>query len=217
MTTELTLWGQSAVRLERDGRRIGFDPGKFSDEDVLADVEAVLITHLHPDHVVPERVVAAMQSGAKDVWAPEDLVPQLAEAGVPEGVLHTAVPGDAFTVAGFEVRVLGGQHALIHDDVPRPDNAAYLVDGSLLHPGDSFPALPDDVEVDTLLLPVSAPWMKISEAVEYVRAVAPRRAVPIHDAILSPEGRSVVDGMMPNLVPEGTEYLRLGRGEACGV
>lgn len=217
MTTELTLWGQSAVRLERDGRRIGFDPGKFSDEDVLADVEAVLITHLHPDHVVPERVVAAVEAGATDVWAPEDLVPQLAEAGVPEGVLHTAVPGDAFAVAGFEVRVLGGQHALIHDDVPRPDNAAYLVDGSLLHPGDSFPALPDDVEVDTLLLPVSAPWMKISEAVEYVRAVAPRRAVPIHDAILSPEGRSVVDGMMPNLVPEGTEYLRLGRGEACGV
>ena len=87
------------------------------------------------------------------------------------------------------------------------------MDGALLHPGDSFPALPDGVEVDTLLLPVSAPWMKISEAVEYVRAVAPRRAVPIHDAILSPEGRSVVDGMMPNLVPDGTEYLRCGRGD----
>ena len=55
--------------------------------------------------------------------------------------------------------------------------------------------------------------MKISEAVEYVRAVAPRRAVPIHDAILSPEGRSVVDGMLPNLVPDVTEYLRCGRGD----
>lgn len=213
MTAELTLWGQSAVRLERDGRRIGFDPGKFSDKAVLEDVEAVLLTHLHPDHVVPERVVRAVAAGAQAVWAPEDLVPQLATAGVPEDVLHTAVPGESFSAAGFEVRVLGGEHALIHEDVPRPENAAYLVDGALLHPGDSFPALPDEVEVDTLLLPVSAPWMKISEAVEYVRAVAPRLAVPIHDAILSPEGRSVVDGMMPNLVPEGTEYRRFGRGD----
>ncbi|XNZ00099.1 MBL fold metallo-hydrolase [Micrococcus luteus] len=214
MTTELTLWGQSAVRLERDGRRIGFDPGAFSDEAVLEDVEAVLITHLHPDHVVPERVVRAVAAGAQDVWAPEDQVPQLAEAGVPEDVLHTAVPGESFSAGGFEVRVLGGQHALIHEDVPRPDNAAYLVDGSLLHPGDSFPALPEGVAVDTLLLPVSAPWMRISEAVEYARALCPRTAIPIHDAILSRDGRSVVDGMLPTLVPEGTEYLRLGLGQA---
>lgn len=214
MTTELTLWGQSAVRLERDGRRIGFDPGAFSDAAVLAGVETVLITHLHPDHVVPERVAAAVAAGARAVWAPEDLVPQLAEAGVPTEVLHTAVPGDTFSAGGFEVRVLGGEHALIHEDVPRPDNAAYLVDGSLLHPGDSFPALPEGVAVDTLLLPVSAPWMRISEAVEYARALCPRTAIPIHDAILSRDGRSVVDGMLPTLVPEGTEYLRLGLGQA---
>ena len=74
------MWGQSALRLEREGRRLGMDPGTFSDEAALEDVEAVLITHLHPDHVVPERVARAVAAGAKDVWAPEDLVPQLAAA-----------------------------------------------------------------------------------------------------------------------------------------
>ena len=34
-------------------------------------------------------------------------------------------------------------------------------------------------------LPTGAPWLKLSEAVDFLRAVAPRTAVPIHEAVLS--------------------------------
>ncbi len=30
-------------------------------------------------------------------------------------------------------------------------------------------------------MPVGAPWMKLSEAVDYLRRVQPRVAVPVHD------------------------------------
>ena len=35
MSTTLTLFGHSAVRLEKAGRRLAFDPGAFSDAAVL--------------------------------------------------------------------------------------------------------------------------------------------------------------------------------------
>ncbi len=53
-----------------------------------------------------------------------------------------------------------------------------------MHPGDAL-FVPDE-PVDVLATPAAAPWMKISEAVDYLRAVAPARAVPIHQGIIEP-------------------------------
>ena len=55
-----------------------------------------------------------------------------------------------------------------------------------MHPGDAL-FVPDE-PVDVLATPAAAPWMKISEAVDYLRAVAPTRAVPIHQGDRRPGG-----------------------------
>ena len=50
-----------------------------------------------------------------------------------------AHPGDALSLGGVTVSVLGGTHAPVYGDVPDCPNLAYLLDdGALLHPGDSF-------------------------------------------------------------------------------
>ncbi|MDQ4033487.1 MAG: hypothetical protein M3332_15055 [Actinomycetota bacterium] len=36
-----------------------------------------------------------------------------------------------------------------------------------------------------LFVPTAAPWLKIGEAIDHLRAVPPRTAVPIHQAVLS--------------------------------
>jgi hypothetical protein len=58
-----------------------------------------------------------------------------------------------------------------------------------MHPGDALhvPGEP----VDVLAAPAAAPWMKISEAVDYLRAVAPTHAVPIHQGIVDPSARGI--------------------------
>ena len=91
--------------------------------------------------------------------------------------------GASIQIAGSRIDVLGGQHAVIHPDIPVIANNAYLIDGTHLHPGDSF--TPPPAPVDVLFLPTGAPWLKLSEAVDYLRAVAPRTAVPIHEAVLA--------------------------------
>jgi L-ascorbate metabolism protein UlaG (beta-lactamase superfamily) len=129
------------------------------------------------------------------------------------GDIATAVgPGEEFEAAGFRVRAYGGQHAVIHPDIPRIANLGYLVtddDTSLYHPGDSF-TVPEDRSVDTLFVPLNAPWMKLMESIDFVRAVKPGRAYALHDALLTPTGAKISDGHLARL--SGTTYAHVEPG-----
>lgn len=211
-TAEITHWGHACVRLERDGRRLVLDPGSFSDPAVLDDADAVLVTHEHVDHLDVDRLAAALRArGGLAAWAPAGVAAQLTDAGAPADRVHAVAGGETFDAAGFAVRAVGEWHAVIHPDVPRVHNVAYLVDGALLHPGDSFTPPPAGTEVDVLLVPVAGPWMKLAEAIDYVRAVRPRVAAPIHDAILSDPGRALVDRLVGGMGGAGT-YVRITAG-----
>jgi L-ascorbate metabolism protein UlaG (beta-lactamase superfamily) len=218
---EVSVWGHAGVRLERDGARLAIDPGAFTDPAILDGVAAVLVTHEHPDHVVPERLAATLEAHpGLEVWAPEPVVDALRTAGAPTGRLHAVAPGADFVAAGFAVRALGGQHAVIHPDLPVPANLAYLVEGAVLHPGDSYTPAPDGVTPDVLALPVGGPWVKLAEAVDYAVAVAPRVVVPIHDAVLSDAGKGAADRVGGGLVDrllDRAAYRRLAPDEALVV
>ncbi len=216
-TTSITAWGHAGVRLERDGQVLAMDPGTLTDPAVLDGADAVLVTHEHADHVVPEQLAAAARANdGLEVWAPAPLAARLTDAGAPGARVHAATPGDTFTAAGFAVRALGGEHAVIHPALPAPVNLAYLVDEVALHPGDSFTPAPDGVSLHALFLPISAPWMKLSEAVDYLRQTAPQVVVPIHDGILSDAGRMLTDRIVGGLA--GTvQYRRLPPGETLEV
>jgi L-ascorbate metabolism protein UlaG (beta-lactamase superfamily) len=101
----------------------------------------------------------------------------------------------------------------VYGPVPGCTNNAYLVDdGAFFHPGDSFTLPPGDVDV--LAVAIDGPWLKLAEAVDYVRAVSPRVAVPIHEGeTVDPEKYA---GMLGAFGPDGTTVRRLPRGEATG-
>jgi hypothetical protein len=107
------------------------------------------------------------------------------------------------------VRAYGGWHAMIHPDIPRVVNLGFLVNDSVYHPGDSFD-VPQGAAVETLFVPISAPWLKLAESVDFVRAVAPRHAYALHDAVLSDAGGALTDGVMSRLVQ--CDYQRLAPG-----
>src|SRR5690606_12453809 len=111
------------------------------------------------------------------------------------------------------------EHAVIHPELPRFDNSGYLLDLDgvrLYHPGDAL--TPPGEPVDILCAPASAPWMKMSEAIDFVREVAAPRNLAIHDAIYSEAGLGVVDAHMERLNgPRGLGWTRLAAREELPV
>jgi L-ascorbate metabolism protein UlaG (beta-lactamase superfamily) len=188
----LTKFGHSCVRLEKDGARLVIDPGIWAGPDVLDEANAVLITHEHVDHVDDQAVRAALAADADlRLWASETVASQFAEFGDRVRAVHA---GEAFDAAGFDVHVHGSDHALLDTAIPVVPNTGYAVDGEIFHPGDSF-TVPDE-QIPTLLLPVSAPWLKFSEIARYIRTVAPERAYWIHDALLNNKGSSLMTNLL---------------------
>ncbi|WP_190081016.1 MBL fold metallo-hydrolase [Streptomyces longisporoflavus] len=207
---KLTKKTHACVRLERDGQKLVIDPGGFTEEDAALGADAILVTHEHPDHFDEDRLRAAMENNpAAEIWTLRSVAEKISAAF--PGRVHTVGNGDTFPAAGFDVQVHGELHAVIHPDIPRITNVGYLVDGSVFHPGDAL-TVPDQ-PVETLMLPVMAPWSKISEVIDYVREVKPQRAYDVHDALLTDLARPIYDSQIGSL--GGAEHLRLTPGESA--
>ncbi|MGW6620042.1 MBL fold metallo-hydrolase [Nocardia sp. NPDC055002] len=209
----VTSFGHSALRLERDGLSLVIDPGVLAPAAAFDDVAAFLITHDHPDHVNTALVASALAADPRSrVWAPRDVADGLAAAGTSADQIDVVTDSRAFEAAGMAVEAIAGVHAEVHDTLPSPVNLAYVIDGRMLHPGDAFPALPDGIDIEVLFLPVSGPWMRFADAVDYVAALRPRVIVPIHDGDLNDVGLTLTDQMSAILPGEGV-YHRLRVGE----
>jgi L-ascorbate metabolism protein UlaG (beta-lactamase superfamily) len=206
----LTKLGHSCIRLEKDGATLVIDPGRWSEAaDALSGASAVLVTHEHPDHLDADAVREALFADSDlTLWATPAVADQFEDFG---DRVHQVRHGDALAIAGFDVHVYGQKHALIHRDIPLVENTGFMVDGSLFHPGDSF-TVPED-PVQTLLLPISAPWLDAGEMIDYFRAVAPARGYAIHDAILNDAGLALMTRMMSvAAAPSGAPVTRLEPG-----
>ncbi|GAA5144991.1 MBL fold metallo-hydrolase [Nocardioides marinquilinus] len=207
----LTKFGHACVRVEHAGVRVVLDPGGFTEREAVEGADHVLITHQHADHYDADHLRAAgatihtIEAVAAVI---REEAPDLADR------LHVVTPGDDLDV-GFAVSVVGERHAVIHPDLPRFDNSGYLLrlgDQRVYHPGDALTAPGEPV--DLLLAPVSAPWLKVGEAVDFVREVGAPRNLAIHDRVYSDVALQMVQGHMQRLVTEplGLSFERLPDG-----
>lgn len=202
---KLTNYEHACFTVEKDGQILVVDPGEFSNDFVAPEnVTAVVYTHHHADHFDPQRLA--------EIFAKNDNVLVLGPADVIDKVelenKQAAKPGENVTVGPFDLEFFGGDHATIYPTLPTSQNLGVLINNLLYYPGDSF-ATPSG-PVDTLALPVSAPWLKISETIDFLLAVKPRLVFPTHDAILSDAGKVVVDRVVTGFAANNDfSYTRL--------
>lgn len=190
-----TKFTHACARIEADGATLVIDPGAFSEAEALDGANAVLITHEHFDHLDADKLrTAAAADPDLTIWTNHAVAAQLAAHDALAGRVRTVAHGDTFTVGGLDVHVYGEKHALLHPDLEPPVNVGFHIGGVAFYPGDSF-TVPEE-PVHTLLVPTDAPWLRRVDLVRFVREVAPKAGVSMHDGLLNEVGLGLVDGQM---------------------
>lgn len=202
----LTKYEHACFTLEKDGKLLVVDPGEWTtDLKSPENVVAIVVTHEHADHFDPAALGALIAHNPDAmIYAHENITRQFGDP-----LPHAAVDaGDTVEVGPFKLEFFGGSHAVIHESLPVVANLGVMIDDSVYYPGDSFTKPNKPVKV--LALPVTAPWLKISEAIDFTADVKADLVFPTHDVIASDSGKALPDRMIPDFVKRyGGTYRRL--------
>lgn len=206
----MTYLGHSTVCLELDGRRVLTDPilrdrvgplvraTNSIGPDAWADIDLVLLSHSHWDHL---DVGSLRLLGASvPLVVPRGMGRRLLAQGFRE--VHEVVPGDTLEHGGLSIETTPAEHRGFGPPIgPTSLAVGYLVRGSrsLYFAGDTalFDAMRElDIGLDLALMPVWGwgPRARPTEhldplgAAQAVGIIRPRLAVPIHWGTLHPVG-----------------------------
>ena len=206
---QITHLGHAAVLVEVADRRILIDPGNFSTAwHDLTDLDAILVTHQHPDHVDPEQVPALIRNNPDAVVYVEPQV--LGAVDLPRGEGLGAENG--IELGGVRIDAIGGLHAIIHRDIPQIGNVGLVItaegEPTLFHPGDSLATVPQGVDV--VAVPAYGPWAALKETIDFTRLVGAGHGFPIHDGLLHERGVKLAFGRLDSMTPTTMHDLRDG-------
>jgi L-ascorbate metabolism protein UlaG (beta-lactamase superfamily) len=210
----ITHLGHASLLVEVADVRILLDPGGFSPAaQEQRDLDAVLVTHQHPDHVDVDRLPDLLRANPEAVLLTDpDSAHMFHDKGIEAGALTA---GETRSVGAATVTGVGELHALIHDEIPRIHNTGMRISApgepTVFHPGDALDAEPG--AVDVLAFPLSAPWARSRDMTGFLRRLGAAHAIPVHDALLSPVGRALYLGQAQRLGSPETHIHDLAGGQ----
>lgn len=208
----LTKFVHSCVLIEDDKSNVLVDPGIFSWNSGVVDVaklpviEAILVTHKHPDHM-GEPFVRALTNRFPDVqWvAPPDAHDDLRSFGAQ----NLTEKGTKFLSVSI------GDHAHVEPFGVQVMNLRASWRDSVTIVGDTH-----DIQEtkDVLLLPVQAPWGTTIRAVQLALELKPKYILPVHDWMWNEEWRENCYYRFENIFNETeTKFLRPVDGVAMEI
>jgi len=185
-----------------------FDPGFWTfesgevDLETIGEVNRILITHEHADHLKPEFVGWLIDRGTDvTVHANQAVADILAKSDIEVLVDN---PRD---VTSEDV-----DHATLPNGSTVP-NRSYTVGGAFTHPGDSHDPT---VTAPILGLPLMTLWGSMTASMGFAKGLSPQYVIPIHDFYMNSSGRQWVTGMAKAvLATAGIEVVPLDWNESA--
>ncbi|VVC00257.1 Beta-lactamase superfamily domain protein [uncultured archaeon] len=207
---KVTKIGHCCMLIEENDLRILTDPGLFTTkQNKLRNIDVVVITHNDIDHLSMESLKKILENNpASEVITNKSTGENLKK----EKIHFTRVEeGGKYREKGVTIEGFGKKHATMHELFPEKENTGYLIANRLFYPGDAF-TIPENRKVEILALPVAAPWLKISESIDYAMEIKPKICFPIHDSIMAKPG--MFNGMFGTaLGKRGIEFMPIENGK----
>jgi len=154
------------------------DPGSFStSQKNETGIDLILYTHEHQDHYHLDTLKEVLKNNPQAKIITNTAVGKLLiEAGIE---FNKVEGGETFDFSGINIKSFGNLHAEIYNTYGRVQNTGYMIN-NLCFPGDAFEN--PQSEVDILALPITGPWMRIKDAIDYAKMLKARVVFPVHDA-----------------------------------
>jgi L-ascorbate metabolism protein UlaG (beta-lactamase superfamily) len=208
---KLTKFGHACVFIEKDGKKLVIDPGAFTElPQDLSNVVAVVYTHSHGDHVDSGNLDLLVKAN-KDltVYAEDETMGELVGIDCNKVVIDKT---QTVSIGGYSVEVYFIDHAVIWKNSPCK-NLAVLVDDFYYYPGDTFHVI--DKHAKIAGVPVSAPWLKLTDAIQFVHDVNANKVMPTHNGLMNDVGHMVTHNVLGNFTKEsGKELVLLANKES---
>jgi L-ascorbate metabolism protein UlaG (beta-lactamase superfamily) len=209
---KVTKYDHACLVIEDQGQQLVIDPGSFVQSKLtdLKQVVGIVVTHVHQDHFDSDHLNAIFKNNPDaQLFSTQEVADEYTDHAV-----TVVTGGHEAKVGNFKLTFYGGKHAVIHPSFPQNENVGVMVNQRLYYPGDSFSA--PGVPVEVLALPVSAPWMKLAEAMDFAVAVKPKNIFPTHNALNSEIAEGLAESIVGGFVKQqGAAYKHIPVGESA--
>ncbi|MDG2496619.1 MAG: MBL fold metallo-hydrolase [Aquiluna sp.] len=206
---KITKHEHAFLEVEVNGQSLVIDPGNYSANlPPLSNVVAICLTHVHEDHSYQNHVQKLLELNPKaQLFGPPEVATKL--EGLPVQVVYH---GDHYRLQDIELDFFGYLHQEIHSSIPIVQNIGVMVNRKLYYPGDSY-TVPDS-PVEVLACPASAPWLRISDVMDFLDAIRAKIVFPTHNALLSDVGHELFNSRIKQVTEKNAgefHYLKVGR------
>lgn len=206
----ITKLAHSCLLVENNGVEVLFDPGVYSREAIeqanLTQLDYIVVTHLHPDHMDVE-TIQHLANKFPDVviLAPDDAKEELEAANVTVSDVNEF--GD--------VSLFSSPHESLDPAGKAPDEIGVHFQDLLSVPGDSH----SFSETKAILaLPIQAPWGSTLNALKLALELKPKHVIPVHDWHWNDNARQQLYDMSERVLRNaGIEFHRPETGREISI
>lgn len=210
---KITKLVHSCLVIEHENQKFLVDPGNYSwqsgivSEDHLTNVDAVIITHAHPDHLDETFAGAIKRLSPNAVWyGPGQVVEQLSAWGT-EALVESDNP---------KIKFIFSKHADLAPWFPeQPEHSSYVLFEEVLVGGDCH-TLEDRYGARIFAGAINGgPWGSVVGFMKMIESMPnrPQLVLPLHDWHWNEEARKAIYARLPDVFGSlNVEFVALENG-----
>jgi L-ascorbate metabolism protein UlaG (beta-lactamase superfamily) len=180
---KISKYIHSCLLFELDGHKLLFDPGKFTfaegvvTPEMFADVNSIIITHIHPDHLDTENLKKIVALSKATVYTNMEVGTAIQRSGIN----YTLVEEGIFNIGPFKLQAIPVVHEPLLDS-PIPQMTGFIINDKVLHPVDSMEhKLTTYRNIELLIMVTMAPFATELKIADFGDKVKPKQILPVHD------------------------------------